>query len=295
MLLHTYGGVYKDTNIGCKISFRAIFHHVTSRRLAPLSSIKNINTKNNSINLNNDDINLDNNNDNKLLNNKNNNNNDDDNNLNNNNNNNNNNNDDDNNLNNNNNDDDNKLNNYNNDIKLLNNNNISISNNNNNKNNIKLLNNKIPNNNNNSPSAKVFLLLVQPAGVAADFMASTPHHPFFSHLLDHLKSRRLHYGLPYLDVMLATGPLFLGQMYHQFINNASVPDSVKRELVLLETQPFHHSYFYFQEGGTWHCIDGVVIWWTFNHATLLLRVVCIFLAFVCLFFQCRRSRKRPLR
>jgi mannosyltransferase OCH1-like enzyme len=48
-------------------------------------------------------------------------------------------------------------------------------------------------------------------------MGSAPHHPFLDRVLDHLQRYAHSWILPYLTVMLSTGPLFLSVMWKEHI------------------------------------------------------------------------------
>ena len=48
-------------------------------------------------------------------------------------------------------------------------------------------------------------------------MGSAPHHPFLDRVLDHLHRYAHWWVLPYLTVMLSTGPLFLSAMWKEYI------------------------------------------------------------------------------
>ena len=104
--------------------------------------------------------------------------------------------------------------------------------------------------------------------VAADFLASTPQHPFFTHLLNLLKKTPWQMGLPYLDVMRGTGPMFLAQSFSSFYTQSDLQH--KREIAFIPTSMFEKVYFYFLPGGTWHCVDGAVIWWVSEHWAITL-------------------------
>ena len=139
-----------------------------------------------------------------------------------------------------------------------------------------------------SKSFKVLLAHVKPSGVAADFIAATPHHSFFKFTTNLLASRPQRYGLPYIDVILGTGPMFLSESYHNYMQNKSIASVEKDQLVFLPDR-YIEEYFVFMSGGTWHCVDGMVIWTVYNNRNYLLKLFLVFIAFVCLSLIYKRN------
>lgn len=136
------------------------------------------------------------------------------------------------------------------------------------------------------PPFKVLLLKVDPWGIAADFLASSPKQPFFSYIYEGLKVRPFRYGIPYLDVILGTGPMFLGEMYERYLSDHHISEHSKNELAIIPTFLHRRKYFYFVSGGTWHCLDGEIIWWSYNH----IYVFCILgLLVLCLVIFCNKQ------
>jgi hypothetical protein len=52
-------------------------------------------------------------------------------------------------------------------------------------------------------------------------MGSAPGHPFLRRVLDHLQRYGHTWILPYLTVMLSTGPLFLSVMWKEYLGSRS--------------------------------------------------------------------------
>lgn len=48
-------------------------------------------------------------------------------------------------------------------------------------------------------------------------MGSAPHHPYLARVLDHLQRYAHSWVLPYITVMLSTGPLFLSVMWKEYM------------------------------------------------------------------------------
>lgn len=133
---------------------------------------------------------------------------------------------------------------------------------------------------------KVLLFSAHPRIVAADFLASTPKHPFFTHLLQNLDTPVSTLGIPYLEVMMKTGPLFLGNSIKSFVADVKVPVRAKEELAFIPKRLFEEVYFYFVDGGTWHCMDGRFLWWVHTHVLvclLLFLTTCLFICLYCLY------------
>ena len=136
---------------------------------------------------------------------------------------------------------------------------------------------------------KVLLVEGNPFGKAGDFLASVPGHSFYSHIIEQLKHRPSRFGLPYLDVMLGTGPLFLGRAYSSFMEDLSITESIKDEIMVMRN---YENYFYFLEGNTWHCKDGAFIWWLFKKK---LAIMVIMLVLLVVFVGCKLGRNTLLR
>ncbi|ESN96959.1 hypothetical protein HELRODRAFT_85985 [Helobdella robusta] len=151
--------------------------------------------------------------------------------------------------------------------------------------------NEIEKNRNNvtNETAKVLFAKIDPIGVAGDFIASTRDHPIFEQMITELGRRRTNYFLPYLDVMLSTGPLFLSHVVNSFKGNPNISLKIRSEVFLIETKSYQFVYFYFVSGSTWHCVDGVVIWWVFTHLKLLFVCALLFKLF-CIFALINKSK-----
>jgi inositol phosphorylceramide mannosyltransferase catalytic subunit len=63
----------------------------------------------------------------------------------------------------------------------------------------------------------MWLRRTDPTGVSNDAMGAAPHHPFLDRVLDHLQRYGHTWVLPYLTVMLSTGPLFLSAMWKEYL------------------------------------------------------------------------------
>jgi inositol phosphorylceramide mannosyltransferase catalytic subunit len=113
-------------------------------------------------------------------------------------------------------------------------------------------------------------------------MGSAPHHPFLDRVLDHLQRYAHSWILPYLTVMLSTGPLFLSAMWKEHI--WSHPKKGAEVSVLMPNWYFPHFasvvYCRFDEddtrffssfgGSSWHRADVAFIFWVLQGVRSLL-------------------------
>ena len=63
-------------------------------------------------------------------------------------------------------------------------------------------------------------------------MGSSPNHPFYLQVIRKLEKYARNWRLPYLTVMLSTGPLFLSIMWKEFL--MSNPSADQRIAILPE-------------------------------------------------------------
>jgi hypothetical protein len=62
-----------------------------------------------------------------------------------------------------------------------------------------------------------------PIGISNDSMGTAPNHPFYLRVIKRLERYARNWRLPYLTVMLSTGPLFLSIMWKEYLMS-SPPD-----------------------------------------------------------------------
>ena len=103
-------------------------------------------------------------------------------------------------------------------------------------------------------------------------MGSAPRHAFLVRVLDHLHIYAHTWLLPYLTVMLSTGPLFLSVMWKEYIwKGPSKGDEVsvlmpnwyfKVDLVnMLRFETDETRFFSSFGGSSWHRADVAFIFW----------------------------------
>src|ERR1700738_4221666 len=56
-----------------------------------------------------------------------------------------------------------------------------------------------------------------PIGISNDSMGSAQNHPFYLQVIQRLEQFARNWRLPYLTVMLSTGPLFLSIMWKEYV------------------------------------------------------------------------------
>jgi mannosyltransferase OCH1-like enzyme len=121
----------------------------------------------------------------------------------------------------------------------------------------------------------VLLAETQPFGLATDMMASSRRHPFMGYVIKQLESHNHWYGLPFLTVMLSTGPVFLTRVYNSY--------PCKNQIKILEKKKYagttEESYFFHTEGNSWHRWDTVLIMFVYKYWwKLTLFLLVLFLA-----------------
>ena len=102
-------------------------------------------------------------------------------------------------------------------------------------------------------------------------MGSTPHHLFLSRVIDHLQTYAHSWILPYLTVMLSTGPLFLSIQWKEYI--WSKPARGQEVSVFFPDwfDEVEQTRFFSSFGGSsWHKYDVAFIFWVFPFLPLCL-------------------------
>ncbi|KAK9459708.1 nucleotide-diphospho-sugar transferase [Lipomyces oligophaga] len=92
-----------------------------------------------------------------------------------------------------------------------------------------------------------------PTGVSNSVMGSSPHHPFYMRVLLELKNYDFNWGVPYITVMYATGPLFLSVIWKQHKRWAV---SEGEQLYILMPPEPEAAYFNDLHGSSWHEDDA---------------------------------------
>lgn len=101
----------------------------------------------------------------------------------------------------------------------------------------------------------VVLPRTEPFGFSNDFMAAEAQHPFFKQIIEALEKSNRSYILPFLTVMLSTGPLFLTRQYHRSRYYKSVVGMGRDMYNKKKGLTFHVT------GSSWHHWDATLINW----------------------------------
>ena len=71
-----------------------------------------------------------------------------------------------------------------------------------------------------------FVRKTAPTGISNDVMGSVPNHPFFLKVIQDLEKYQRNWLVPYITIMMSTGPLFLSIMWKQY-KRWGVPEAGK--------------------------------------------------------------------
>lgn len=113
-----------------------------------------------------------------------------------------------------------------------------------------------------------FVRKTAPTGVSNDVMGSVPNHPFFLKVIQNLEKYQRNWFVPYLTIMISTGPLFLSVIWKQY-KRWGVPEAGKVRIMLTEHykgKPY--SYFAIASGSSWHMGDANFIKGLGDHLVL---------------------------
>ena len=118
-----------------------------------------------------------------------------------------------------------------------------------------------------------------PTGISNDVMGSVPNHPFFLKAMESLHKYQRNWLVPYITIMISTGPLFLSVIWKQY-KRWGIPEAGKVRVLMPENyKGYQYSFFAIAPGSSWHMSDANFIKSLANH--LVLAVIggfCIALA-----------------
>lgn len=123
-------------------------------------------------------------------------------------------------------------------------------------------------------SAHVCLAPTNPFGFATDLMMAAPRSNFMKFAVLNLFKSNHWYIVPYLTIMLSTGPMYLTGIFKNYPN--------KSEIYVIPKMCYEQTCFHHLEGGSWHGVDGKMIWYIYQKRNSLLKAVLIITFFVCL-------------
>ena len=131
---------------------------------------------------------------------------------------------------------------------------------------------------------RVLLAETEPTGITVDLMAGTAKHPLFEMAISGLYRANRRYGLPYLDVMFSTGPMFLTRTLSLY----------KGYDVYIMSFLEYNRHFWATRGNSWHEWDAKFFIALFNAVPLkLLAVVLCGTSLVCAGFYLHRHWFQP--
>lgn len=105
-------------------------------------------------------------------------------------------------------------------------------------------------------SHRAFLRKTNPTGISNDVMGLVPQHPFFLRTIQKLKSYQRNWLVPYITIMISTGPLFLSVMWRQY-KRWGLPDGDRIKILMPENyKGFSDSFFKIAQGSSWHQEDA---------------------------------------
>jgi mannosyltransferase OCH1-like enzyme len=126
-----------------------------------------------------------------------------------------------------------------------------------------------------------FACLTTPTGISNDALGSSPHHPFFQHVINSLANSNSNWGSPYVTIMASTGPLFLSLRWKEWLDRGE--GDFSKSIVALrrdEREYGYRGFFIDIEGRSWQGPDERYIAWLERHWALdmilgSLGVICV--------------------
>ncbi|KAI5959165.1 CSH1 [Candida pseudojiufengensis] len=107
-----------------------------------------------------------------------------------------------------------------------------------------------------------------PTGISNDVMGGVPNHPFFLKAIESLKNYQRNWLVPYITIMISTGPLFLSVIWKQY-KRWGVPEAGKVRILMPENyKGYQNSFFAIAPGSSWHMSDATFIKSLANHLVL---------------------------
>ncbi|KAI5970635.1 CSH1 [Candida margitis] len=107
-----------------------------------------------------------------------------------------------------------------------------------------------------------------PTGISNDVMGSVPNHPFFLKAMESLSKYQRSWLVPYITIMISTGPLFLSVIWKQY-KRWGIPEAGKVRILMPENyKGYQNSFFAIAPGSSWHLSDANFIKSLANHLIL---------------------------
>ncbi|CAI5758229.1 unnamed protein product [Candida verbasci] len=107
-----------------------------------------------------------------------------------------------------------------------------------------------------------------PTGISNDVMGSVPNHPFFLKVIESLENYQRNWLVPYITIMISTGPLFLSIIWKQY-KRWGIPEAGKVKILMPQDYKGNkYSFFAIAPGSSWHMSDAHFIKSLANHLIL---------------------------
>ena len=133
---------------------------------------------------------------------------------------------------------------------------------------------------------KVFAA-AEPTGVVADFIVAKPKHHFMASVVSGLCLYNGWYGLPYLTVMLSTGPWYLSLRLRSFQYSSNDTIRTFDRIHILPKRRYNGEILRHIAGSSWQGWDGLFIWWIFGRLSALCKFVGFYISNLCVFmYRC---------
>ncbi|KAI3406227.2 CSH1 [Candida oxycetoniae] len=117
-------------------------------------------------------------------------------------------------------------------------------------------------------TVSAFVRKTMPTGISNDVMGSVPNHPFFLKVIESLEKYQRSWLVPYITIMISTGPLFLSVIWKQY-KRWGVPEAGKIRILMPENyKGYKYSFFAIAPGSSWHMSDANFIKSLANHLVL---------------------------
>lgn len=97
-------------------------------------------------------------------------------------------------------------------------------------------------------SVPAFVRKTLPTGISNDVMGSIPKHPFFTKVINDISKYDRNWFVPYITIMISTGPLFLSVMWKQYKRWGVEPDLLIKVIPMKDYKTF----FNISKGSSWH-------------------------------------------
>lgn len=104
-----------------------------------------------------------------------------------------------------------------------------------------------------------FARQTKPTGVSNDVMGSVPGHPFFEKVIHSLDKYNHNWLIPYVTIMISTGPLFLSVVLEKYKRENHVAADVVRVILPKDYKGHSTSFFSIVPGSSWHQADAKFI------------------------------------